>query len=97
MPTYQPRKPLCVSAQADVYAEAAPALLPTTSANYRGTGGFVASQVSSTKLAALLHAAHRAIHRVLSARYLGRNEAADQNLEALKDNQRFANEATFSR
>ncbi|MFY9641031.1 MAG: efflux transporter outer membrane subunit [Rhodomicrobium sp.] len=84
-------------AQANVYAEVGQ-LFPLASGNYQGTGGLVAAPVSSplANPASNYYTLHTA---QLSVSYVpdiwGGTRRQIENLEALKDNQRFANEATF--
>ena len=82
--------------QANVYAEAGQ-LLPTAGANYQGTGGLAASQVSSPLASGAnyytLHTGQFTVSYVPDI--WGGTRRQIENLEALKDNQRFANEATF--
>ncbi len=82
--------------QANVYAEAGQ-LLPTAGANYQGTGGLAASQVSSPLASGAnyytLHTGQFTVSYVPDI--WGGTRRQIENFEALKDNQRFANEATF--
>ena len=82
--------------QANVYAEAGQ-LLPTAGGNYQGTGGLAASQVSSPLASGAnyytLHTGQFTVSYVPDI--WGGTRRQIENLEALKDNQRFANEATF--
>jgi NodT family efflux transporter outer membrane factor (OMF) lipoprotein len=82
--------------QANVYAEAGQ-LLPTAGANYQGTGGLAAAQVSSPLASGAnyytLHTGQFTVSYVPDI--WGGTRRQIENLEALKDNQRFANEATF--
>ena len=82
--------------QANVYAEAGQ-LLPTAGGNYQGTGGLAASQVSSPLASGAnyytLHTGQFTVSYVPDI--WGGTRRRIENLEALKDNQRFANEATF--
>ncbi len=83
--------------QANVYAEVGQ-LFPLASGNYQGTGGLVASQVSSpiANTASNYYTLHTA---QFSVSYVpdvwGGTRRQIESLEAVKDNQRFMNEATF--
>jgi NodT family efflux transporter outer membrane factor (OMF) lipoprotein len=84
-------------AQANVYAEVG-LLFPMASGNYQGTGGLVASQVSSplsstTSNFYTLHTAQLSVSYVPDV--WGGTRRQIESLDATKDNQRFQNEATF--
>lgn len=83
-------------AQANVYAEVGQ-LFPLASGNYQGTGGKVASPVSSPLSTPgayyTLHTAQFTVSYVPDV--WGGTRRQIENLEALKDSQRFVNEATF--
>lgn len=92
-------------AQSNVYAEVGQ-LFPLASGNYQATGGKVATNgiegVASPVVggAAQPNPAYFTIHTAqLTVSYVpdvwGGTRRAIENLEALKENQRFANEATF--
>jgi NodT family efflux transporter outer membrane factor (OMF) lipoprotein len=84
------------AAQANVYAEVGQ-LFPLASGNYQGTGGLAASQVSSPLASGAnyysLHTAQFTVSYVPDI--WGGTRRQIESLEALKDSQRFANEATF--
>jgi NodT family efflux transporter outer membrane factor (OMF) lipoprotein len=85
-------------AQANVYAEVG-LLFPLASGNYNGTGGRVASEVSSP-LSSPIPSNYYTLHTAqLSVSYVpdvwGGTRRQVENLDAVKDNQRFMNEATF--
>ncbi len=84
-------------AQANVYAEVGQ-LFPLASGNYQGTGGLVASQVSSplantTSNYYTLHTAQLSVSYVPDV--WGGTRRQIENLEAVRDSQRFMNEATI--
>jgi len=85
-------------AQANVYAEVGQ-LFPLASGNYQGTGGRVASEVSSplsTPTPSNYYTLHTAQFTVSYVPDIwGGTRRQIENLEALKKNQRFTNEATF--
>ena len=84
-------------AQANVYAEVGQ-LFPLASGNYSATGGQTASQVSSplANPAGNYYTLHTAQFNVSYVPDIwGGTRRQIENLEALKENQRFANEATF--
>ncbi len=82
--------------QANVYAEVGQ-LFPLATGDYSGTGGRVATPVSSPLASGgtyyTLHTAQFSVSYVPDL--WGGTRRQIENLEALKDNQRFANEATF--
>jgi NodT family efflux transporter outer membrane factor (OMF) lipoprotein len=83
-------------AQANVYAEVGQ-LFPLASGNYQGTGGLAASQASSPLASGAnyytLHTAQLTVSYVPDV--WGGTRRQIESLEAVKDNQRFVNEATF--
>ncbi len=83
-------------AQANMYAEVGQ-LFPMATANYSGTGGRVASQVSSPLNSSsnyyTLHTGQFSVSYVPDI--WGGTRRQVENLEAVRDNQRFMNEATF--
>jgi NodT family efflux transporter outer membrane factor (OMF) lipoprotein len=83
-------------AQANVYAEVGQ-LFPLAGGNYSGTGGRTASEVSSPLSTAgnyfTLHTAQFSVSYVPDI--WGGTRRQIENLEALKESQRFTNEATF--
>ena len=84
------------AAQANVYAEVGQ-LFPLASGEYQGTGGKVANQAASPLASGAnyytLHTAQFTVSYVPDV--WGGTRRQIENLDALKDNQRFANEATF--
>ncbi len=84
------------AAQANVYAEVGQ-LFPLASGEYQGTGGKVANQTASPLASGAnyytLHTAQFTVSYVPDV--WGGTRRQIENLDALKDNQRFANEATF--
>ncbi len=83
-------------AQANVYAEVGQ-MFPLASGNYSGTGGLTASQVSSPLVSG---ANYYSLHTAqLSVSYVpdvwGGTRRQIESLEAVRDSQRFMNEATF--
>jgi NodT family efflux transporter outer membrane factor (OMF) lipoprotein len=84
------------AAQANVYAEVGQ-LFPLASGNYQPTGGLVASPASSPLASGAnyytLHTGQLAVSYVPDV--WGGTRRQIENLEALKEGQRFMNEATF--
>ncbi len=84
------------AAQANVYAGVGQ-LFPVASGNYQGTGGLAASEVSSPLASGAnyysLHTAQFSVSYVPDV--WGGTRRQIESLEAVKDNQRFMNEATF--
>jgi NodT family efflux transporter outer membrane factor (OMF) lipoprotein len=96
-PTVEAAQAALRVAQANVYAEVGQ-LFPLASGNYSGTGGLTSSQVSSplantTSNFYSLHTAQFSVSYVPDL--WGGTRRQIENLEALKENQRFTNEATF--
>lgn len=86
-------------AQANVYAEVGQ-LFPLASGNYSATGGKVSSQVSGPLSSNSPTSVYYTLHTAqLSVSYVpdvwGGTRRQIENLEAVKDSQRFMNEATF--
>ncbi len=96
-PTSEAAQAAMRAAQANVYAEVGQ-LFPLASGNYQANGGLVAAQVSSPLSAPASN--YYSLHTgQLSVSYVpdvwGGTRRQIENLEALKENQRFSNEATF--
>ncbi|MFZ1108299.1 MAG: efflux transporter outer membrane subunit [Rhodomicrobium sp.] len=104
-PTFDAAQAAMRAAQANVYAEVGQ-LFPLATGNYQATGGKVATSPSGGGVAAPVVSAsggnpvYYSLHTAqLTVSYVpdiwGGTRRQIENLEALKENQRFMNEATF--
>ena len=95
-PTVEAAQAAMRIAQANVYAEVGQ-LFPLAAAEYQGTGGLTASQASSVLASGAsyftLHTGQFAVSYVPDV--WGGTRRQIENLDAVKENQRFMNEAAF--